>query len=186
MRNSKTESEIRINARAADSCVVKTVLVILLCAILLLPGSSANSHFLLNLNVRIVHVEHVRGGLKLYFRTPMPYLVADRLGVIGPDGLPTPAPFTTNREEDGRLVHYVNWNALKQNPEGLGKIAGDGIDLDYSREALKPTVGKVKVYAIGTQPKFATLSEAKASFGKGSYDPGANEQVICRRCRCRC
>ena len=40
----------------------------------------AEAHFLLNINIRTVHVEHLDDGLRVYLRLPMPYLVADRIG----------------------------------------------------------------------------------------------------------
>ena len=80
----------------------------------------ARAHFLLNLNVRILHVEHLDDGLRVYLRLPMPYLVADRLGPVAANGLPEPAPYTTNRMEDGQLVHYLDADALKADPLGLG------------------------------------------------------------------
>ena len=58
----------------------------------LLCVTTVSAHFKLNLNVRIVHVEHLADGLKIYLRLPMPYLVADLLGEIGENGLPAPAP----------------------------------------------------------------------------------------------
>ena len=102
---------------------------------LLLMGAAiapASAHFLLNLNVRILHVEHLQDGVRVYFRTPMPYLVANRVGPIGDDGLPTAAPFTSNRIEDGRLVHYVDPAQLRLNPIDLGELAADGWFLDWT------------------------------------------------------
>jgi hypothetical protein len=63
-------------------------------------------------------VEHLMDGLRVYLRTPMPYLVADRIGPIGADGLPEPAPYTTNRLEDGKPVHYLDPSALRSDPGG--------------------------------------------------------------------
>ena len=53
-----------------------------LLALLGLSAFGAQAHFLLNLNVRIIHVEHVNDGLRVYVRLPMPYLVADKLGDV--------------------------------------------------------------------------------------------------------
>ena len=66
------------------------------------------AHFKLNLNVRIFHLVQNETALDLYFRTPMPYLVADKLGEAKLNSLPDPAPFTFNRMEDGVLVHLVD------------------------------------------------------------------------------
>ena len=56
--------------------------------LLCLAAAPASAHFLLNLNVRILHVEHLSDGFRVYLRTPMPYLVADRIGPVAADGLP--------------------------------------------------------------------------------------------------
>ena len=93
---------------------------LLLSTLALLYASTANAHFKLNLNVRIIHVEHLSDGVNIYMRLPMPYLVAHLLGEPVDDGLPEPAPFTTNRMEDDVLVHYVATEQLRQSAEGLG------------------------------------------------------------------
>lgn len=177
MQNLKTDDSHWNNATNFRSIVVKTIGFFLLPILLLLSVSSAKSHFLLNLNVRIFHVEHMSNGLRIYLRTPMPYLVANLLGVIGGDGLPVPAPFTTNRKEEGKLVHYVDWNALKRDSKGLGVIAGNGIDLRYNEQLQKPMVEEVRVYPVGIQPKFATLNEAKAAFVDYSVANPTNNSV---------
>ena len=81
---------------------------ILPVALVCLLAAPAGAHFLLNLNVRILHVEHLSDGIRVYLRTPMPYLVAGLVGPAGADGLPEPAPFTSNSMEAGKLVHYVD------------------------------------------------------------------------------
>ncbi|TXL02717.1 hypothetical protein BMR07_17190 [Methylococcaceae bacterium CS1] len=77
-------------------------------ALFLLGTTPASAHFKLNLNVRILHVEHLADGLNVYMRLPMPYLVAHLLGELDASGLPLPAPYTRNRREEGKLVHYVD------------------------------------------------------------------------------
>ena len=85
--------------------IVRSFLIVVLS---LLSVSTASAHFKLNLNVRILHVEHLADGLNVYMRLPMPYLVAHLLGEINEDGLPAPAPYTGNRLEQGKLVHTVD------------------------------------------------------------------------------
>jgi len=65
----------------------------LVLGVVLHGAGPARAHFLLNLNLRVIHVEHLDDGLRVYLRLPMPYLVADRLGPVGPAGLPEPAPY---------------------------------------------------------------------------------------------
>ena len=145
------------------------------CLLLCLAAVPAGAHFLLNLNVRILHVEHLSDGLKVYFRTPMPYLVADRIGPVGADGLPEPAPFTTNRLENGKPAHYIDPDELRRNPKGLGHLAADGLLLTVDGKPLDANVERVQAYPIGRQPTFATLEEAKAAFASAAAYPNGAE-----------
>ena len=130
----------------------------------------ARGHFLLNINVRVIHVEHLEDGLRVYLRLPMAYLVADRLGPVGPDGLPKPAPYTTNRLEDGRLVHYLDADALRADPLGLGQLVADGHHLSVEGRPLVPEVEKLRAYPGAEQPSFASIEDAKRSF-EGPFRP---------------
>ena len=146
-----------------------------LCLAIFLFSLPATAHFLLNLNVRIFHVEHQSDGLKIYLRMPMPYLVADKIGPVGADGLPAPAPFTTNRMEDGKPAHYLNPDEMRANPYGLGAFAADGILLKVGDSTVRSRVERVQAYPIGMQPSFATLDEAKAAFANGAAYPDEAE-----------
>ncbi len=138
----------------------------LLLALSLLFGLSvpASSHFLLNLNVRVIHVEHTDEGADLYVRIPMPYLVAGLVGKSEKDGLPVPAPFTFNRMEQGRLVHLVDFDALPKDANGLGNLVAKGFMLTFGDSDIPLSVQETRIRRVGTQPPFATLEEAKASF----------------------
>jgi len=144
---------------------------------MVLTTTPAGAHFLLNLNVRILHVEHLADGVRVYLRTPMPYLVADRVGPVGANGLPEPAPYTTNRMEDGRLVHYLEPSALRSDPEGLGRLAAEGFQLERDGERLEATVERVRAYPVGTQPPFATLDEARTAFETRTVFPADVERA---------
>ena len=101
----------------------------LFIALMLLWATTASAHFKLNLNVRILHVEHLSDGINVYMRLPMPYLVAHLLGEAEEGELPSPAPYTTNRFEEGKLVHYVDAEQLKSSTDELAALAKNGIDL---------------------------------------------------------
>lgn len=142
-----------------------------LVAALLFLGAAlpAGAHFLLNLNVRVFHVEHLGDGVRVWARMPMPYLVAGLTGPVGADGLPEAAPFTFNRLEDGKPAHYVDREALGADASGLGRLAAEGLHLAVEGEALEPAVEAVRLHRVGEQPPFATLDEARAAFaGLGS------------------
>ena len=130
----------------------------------LLGATTVSAHFKLNLNVRILHVEHVSNGLNVYMRLPMPYLVANLLGQIDENGLPSPAPYTSNRIEQGKLVHYVDEKQLKHSTDALASLATRGLDLSVDGENIIAKVEQVRIYKNGTQPDFATLDDAKQSF----------------------
>ncbi len=153
----RTEKMLAIRQRAFHRRAV--IALLLLCTIV-----PASAHFLLNLNVRIFHVDQRFDGLNVYVRMPMPYLVADRVGAVGADGLPEPARYTSNRMEDGNLVHYVDFDQLRRDPGGLGTFAAEGIQLVAMDRVLEAVIEEIRVYPLGTQPDFATLDEAKRAF----------------------
>ena len=108
----------------------RTIVQLSLCiALSLLCVTTASAHFKLNLNVRILHVEHLADGLNVYMRLPMPYLVAHLQGEVNEDGLPSPAPYTSNRLEEGKLVHYVDVKQLEDSTDGLALLAKQALNL---------------------------------------------------------
>jgi len=132
-------------------------------ALLLLSGPAV-AHFLLNLNTRIIHVEHLNNGLRVYLRLPMPYLVANLVGPDQAEGLPDPAPYTTNATEDGNVVYYLDVNALHADPNSLGQMVANGHQFVTDGAVLQAIVETVRVYPGSRQPPFATLDEARAAF----------------------
>ena len=133
-------------------------------AILIISAAPAAAHFLLNLNVRIFHVDHRADGLTLLVRMPMPYIVADKLGPMPESGLPDPAPYTTNAMEGELLVHYVDWQALREDASGLGELLARGLLIESGDESFGMEVMGVRVHRLGSEPGFATLQEAQAVF----------------------
>jgi hypothetical protein len=153
------------------------ILVLLLAATLV--GGTALAHFKLNLNIRIFHVVHDDSGLDVYLRTPMAYLVADLVGPPGADGIPAPAPFTTNRIEDGTLMHLVGPQALRADPKGLGRLADDYLHIRTDNMRLRGKVIAVRVHPIGTEPGFANRAEAVAALASGGvFPPDAGETYV--------
>ena len=136
----------------------------LFVAVMLLWVTTASAHFKLNLNVRILHVEHLSDGMNIYMRLPMPYLVAHLLGEAEEGELPNPAPYTTNRFEEGKLVHYVDAEQLRVSTDDLAALAKNGIDLSIEGEKAEIKVERIRLYKNGTQPDFATLDDARRAF----------------------
>ncbi len=132
--------------------------------VLLILSQSAAAHFKLNLNIRVIHIDHQPDGLMVYLRIPMPYLVASLLGPEQSDGSRTPAPYTSNGEVDGELMHYLDEAALRADASGLGKLAADGHTISSGEVKPEPTIENVLVYSGDSQPPFSTLAEAEAAF----------------------
>jgi hypothetical protein len=149
----------------------------LAAVVLLVFMLPASAHFLLNLNVRIFHVDHVANGLNIYLRMPMPYVVADKIGPEDATGLPAPAPYTSNRLEDGVPAHYVDFAQLQENSAGLGRLLADGLRIESESGIQAIAVDQVRVYPLGTEPGFATLAEAEQSFQTAQHYPGADGLV---------
>ncbi len=135
-----------------------------LLIVVVVLAQNVHAHFKLNLNIRVVHVEHVRDGLDVYLRLPMPYLVAKLVGPEKPDGSRDPAPFTTNGMLDGELMHYVDNLAVESDPLPLGQLAADGHTLSHQGNAIAPVVVAVRLFTGSDQPPFSTLNEAKQVF----------------------
>lgn len=131
-------------------------------------NTSALAHFKLNLNIRVMHIEHVDDGLDVFIRLPMPYLVADQLGAKRIDGSREAVPFTSNNVVDNELLHYVDFKALEAEPFGLGEIAGRGHSFESKGQQLKADVKAVSLFTGLSQPPFSTLDEAKTAFAKHS------------------
>ena len=131
---------------------------------LLLFAATATAHFKLNLNIRIIHVEHLDGGLRVYMRLPMPYLVAHLVGPEKQDGSRDPAPFTYNQIVDGELLHYVDFSALQKDPLPLGELATAGHVFTQNGAVMSAQVEQVRIHRGLTQPPFSSLQEAKRSF----------------------
>ncbi|MEM6773915.1 MAG: HupE/UreJ family protein [Pseudomonadota bacterium] len=94
----------------------------------------------------------------------MPYLVADKLGQVGVDGLPRAAPYTVNGVAVGGISHSVDWEALRVAPLGLGEIFENALDLRQDAQRLRGKVVEVVVREAARAPNFETLAQAQAVF----------------------
>ncbi|NRB18332.1 MAG: HupE/UreJ family protein [Rhodobacteraceae bacterium] len=144
---------------------------VILALIIGLHSVAAQAHFKLNQNIRIHHIVHTSEGLEVYLRTPMSYLVAGLVGPPNASGLPEPSPFTTNRIEDGALMHYVSVDALHDDPDGLGRIAAKALRIETDDRILSPSVINVRAHLIGSEPGFATRNEAKMALTESDIFP---------------
>ena len=132
-------------------------------------SQSVSAHFKLNLNIRVLHVEHVSDGLNLYLRLPMPYLVANLVGPENADGVREPAPFTTNTMLDDELMHYLDSDAVGADALPLGQLAADGHIISVKGRSLEPSVQAVRVHTGDLQPPFSTLEEAHRVFDQDQH-----------------
>ncbi|MCR9087819.1 MAG: HupE/UreJ family protein [Rhodobacteraceae bacterium] len=155
----------------------RTLGLVLATLAFLVAAGGAFAHFKLNQNVRIFHIVHTDEGLDLYLRTPMAYLVA---GLVGPEnagGLPSPAPYTRNRLENGTPMHLVDADALRSDAGGLGQLAADTIRIATESGLLEAQVIALRAYPIGQEPGFATRSEAEAALTPGPAFPTAARET---------
>ena len=124
----------------------------------------AQAHFLLNINIRVIHIEHLDNGLRVMIRLPMAYVVANLLGPVREDGTATPAPYTRNQVESGELMHYVDGAALRAEPQGLAQLVAAGHQVYVGDQLLQADIEHIRVYPALKQPPFASLAEAKRAF----------------------
>ena len=153
----------------AHPTLVFAIAASLATALLVSLGGAASAHFLLNVNIRIFHVVHEPDRIRLLVRLPMPWLVADKLGPETAAGTRAPAPYTTNRIEDGALVHYLDVDALRRSPEGLAGILAGGLVLEVGGETLRADVGRVRASPAREQAPFARRDEAEAALSGPVY-----------------
>ena len=138
----------------------------------------ASAHFLLNVNIRVIHVVHERDRIRLLVRLPMPWLVADKLGPETADGSRAPAPYTTNRSEDGTLVHYLDAEAFRRDPEGLAAILAEGLILETGAGVLGADIGRIRAWPARRQAPFARLEEAEAALAGPPYPEEFEETYV--------
>ncbi len=132
-------------------------------------SSVVHAHFNLNVNIRVFHIFYEKEQTHLLIRLPMAYLVADKLGAKTKDGKQIPAPYTTNTIEQGILMHYLDINALRENPKGLAEIVADNIILKANGEILKSKIGRLRAYPAILQVPFSSLKEAKTAIQGNVY-----------------
>ncbi len=133
--------------------------------------NSAEGHFKLNVNIRVVHVEHRDDGLRILMRLPMALVVAGLLGPERDDGSRTPAPYSINEIEDGVLMHRLDVDALRRDPLGLGRLVAESHNFIADGKWLEAEVEAVVAHPALQQPPFATLDEATRALKGPAYAP---------------
>ena len=123
--------------------------------------STANPHFRLNQNVRILHIERHIDGLHAYVRLPLSYLLADKYKEVFDGSLPEAVPFTTNAIDDGNIVHFVDPEEIQRDPNGLAQFLEHGLVIEVENKKINGLIELMAIYRIGDEPSFATLNEAK-------------------------
>lgn len=151
-------------------CVRRATRFALLLALVAGLAGTAAAHFNLNVNIRIIHIEERADHLRILIRLPMAYLVADKLGPEQADGSRTPAPYSTNATEEGQLVHYLDPEALRRDPNGLALLIAEGHVLRSGDRELLPEIGRLRAAPALKQLPFATLDEADTAL-KGDVYP---------------
>ena len=156
----------------------KIFILVLLSTVFLFYFTKSFSHFKLNANIRLFHIVHEENQIRVLARTPLAYLIADKLGSIQEDGLPSPAPFSTNLVIDGVLNHKLDSDQLRNNPKGLAKFFADALIIKIGEQKLNPVIGRVVAYPINKQKPFSKLTEAEDSFKGEVYNSKYEEAFI--------
>ena len=142
-----------------------------------LAANSASSHAELGYNLRAMHFEYSPTGMTAYMRFSLALLVANRLGKKKSDGSFVPAPFTYNRVESGRVFHYLDIKAVRQDATSLGGMAMAGHEFSSGGKVVTGKLVSVRVHPKGTVPPFARLEDAKSA-SKGAVYPAGSDQEI--------
>lgn len=171
----------RLNYDRRQTHTIHAALLASAFLILLAPRPSG-AHFLLNVNLRQIHVEARDDGFRVFLRLPMPMVVASPEYMRAPDDPSAAAPYTVNRVVNGRLLHYVDAAQVLADPAGLGRLVADGHHLVVEGKRLPGRLEAVRVHdarGVGAPvPPFNTLAAAQAAF-RGPVNPaGAGEFLV--------
>ncbi len=135
--------------------------ILLMLALLFCTPPSIHAHFQLDLNIRTIHVVHTRSGLDVYMRLPTSLFLAGLVGEMGEDGAPEPAPFTWNRIESGTLLHYLDLDAIRDQPLAFASIAAQGQVFSVDGKILMADIVDIGIHPGSEQPPFSSLEEAR-------------------------
>lgn len=152
--------------------MARRCIALLIVAAVTLAASAAAAHFILNANIRVIHVEHRADGLMVYLRLPMALVVAGLVGPEKADGTREAAPYTYNQVENGQLMHYLDVGALRRDPLGLGRLVASGHELIVEGAPLVPEVQAVRAYPTLNQPLFSDLAQARAALDGAAFPDG--------------
>lgn len=130
-------------------------------ALVCVLAAPASAHFKLNTSIRIVHVERLADGVRLYFRLPAPLVLAGAAEEV--------RPFVRSEERAGQSVHFIDVDAVRRSPLALGQMLVDGHRLAVNGNALAPRVERVRVHPATEQPRFARLEDAQTALDGPAY-----------------
>ncbi len=162
-------TEHRVSSGVSPPAPVLLAALALLLVLVFLDRGGARAHFQLNMNIRIVHVEHLDDGLRVYLRLPLAYVLAGLTGPERADGTVEPAPFTVNELREGALMHSIDLEALRRDPAGLARLIAEGHVVTAEGRALAGEVSTIRVQLGLEQSPFSTLAEAERSMAGPLY-----------------
>ena len=131
---------------------------------------SAQAHFQLNTNIRIILVERLDEGLRLYIRLPAP-LVLGRVFTkeeMAAGSLPE-LPYVITSYDEQLPLHYIDLERLRRDPEGLGHMVAEGHRVEIGGRSVEPSVEALRVHPAQTQPRFVDLAEVRAAMAGPVY-----------------
>lgn len=143
-----------------------------------LATSAAHAHFDLERNVRIIHVEHTNGALRVFIRLPTPYLLAPPVAATASDTSEESSRFYDDIEEDGIVVHRLDPLALEAGATDFAALIADGHLLSIDGSALSPSFFEARIFTIDEAPSFSTLNEAKQAFSEPFAFAGLGNTLV--------
>jgi hypothetical protein len=161
----------RIMARA--SFLPRAATAVAALCLLLIAAASAQAHFRLNTNIRIIQVERIAGGVRVYIRLPAPVVLGR---VFDPQeiaqGRVPELPYVVSRHEDEFLLHYIDVEGVRRDPMGLGRLVADGHIVEVDGRRLEAEVEAVRVHPARAQPRFVEPAEVRAALDGPVYAEG--------------
>ena len=150
---------------------------------MILPVSPpAWAHFLLNVNLRTIHVEALGDGFRVFIRLPMPLVVATLEHARNPEDPSVVMPYTLNRVVKGRAWAFVDAAKVQADPMGLGRLVAGGHSLVAGGQKLPGRIEAVRVHdARGIRaevPLFSTLPVAKTALRGPVYSSLAQDLAV--------
>ena len=145
---------------------------------LVLWAGPAQSHFQLNTNIRIIHIERLEASIRVSMRLPTPLVYARYIADAKSTNVALDAPFVRSAEENGAAVHYMDPQAVMDRPLELARMVADGYRLVLSGTEIPGRPQALRIHDARKQPRFATLENIAAAFHGPAYPEDGEPRYV--------